>query len=98
MKGRGATYLPRGAPLLTGALRLKLRFTLVAPQVYVCAEFCQPQIGFFANAVADASSSVALATGLEEQRRGGRGDVERLDLTDLGQRDEAIAGGGNAGP
>jgi hypothetical protein len=33
MKGRGATYLPRGAPLSTGGLRLNLRFTLVAEAV-----------------------------------------------------------------
>jgi hypothetical protein len=33
---------------------LNLRFTLIAPLVYVFAEFCQPQIAPFANWVAEA--------------------------------------------
>ncbi len=76
------------------------RESLTAPRCSV-----NPELEVSANAVAGATGHEtpetrpgALADRLEEQRRGGRGDVERVELAGSGRRDEAVAGVGDPRP
>ena len=73
-------------------MSLKLRFTLIAPVVYVRAEFCQPQIAGIANRIANGGASAALAESLKKHRGGSRGDVQGVDLSSLRESDQAVAG------
>src|SRR3954447_15724501 len=98
MKGRGAAYLPRGALLTDRDLRLKLRFSLCWPVgLRTGGVLSTPGSSFLQAPLQVLPGSGALANGLEQQRRGGSGDVQRLDPPGLWECDQAIAGSSDPG-